>query len=173
LSTTTIGPVGSDSDVANSTDELTKLLLTRNLTVTTAESCTGGLIAAALTSVSGSSAFFRSGIVSYSNESKRRLLGVPAQFLASDGAVSESVVLAMAEGARQRNDADVAIAVSGVAGPDGGSDEKPVGTVWIAWAIPVQHRVQIDAQRFQFSGDRHAVRQTAVVAALRGTIARL
>ena len=150
-----------------------QLMVTQQWSITTAESCTGGLIAAALTSVSGSSAYFNAGIVSYSNESKRRLLGVPAADLATHGAVSEPVVLAMAEGARQRNHAQVSVAVSGVAGPDGGTEDKPVGTVWIAWSIPEQHRAQVYAERFQFSGDRNAIQQAAVFESLHGIIARL
>ncbi len=148
-------------------------LIENKLTITTAESCTGGMIAAALTSIAGSSAFFSTGIVSYSNATKQRLLDVPTETLAEHGAVSEAVVLAMAEGARRRDDAAVAVAVSGVAGPGGGSAEKPVGTVWIAWSISVQQKSITEAEHFVFDGDRDAVRRSAVLAALRGTIARL
>lgn len=154
-------------------ESLAALLIEQKLTITTAESCTGGLIAAALTSVAGSSAYFSTGVVSYSNETKRRLLNVPARALVDHGAVSEAVVLAMADGARRRDNANVAIAVSGVAGPGGGSDEKPVGTVWIAWSISVQQTRSLVAQHFVFSGSRDDIRRTAVLAALRGTIARI
>jgi len=161
------------SESEQSASRLAALLTELGLTIATAESCTGGLIAAALTSVAGSSAFFNTGIVSYSNSTKRRLLGVPAACLAADGAVSESVVLAMANGASARDNAEVAIAVSGIAGPAGGSEDKPVGTVWIAWVTPRDGRKQIDAERFHFEGDRNQIRNAAVVAALHGTIARL
>ena len=162
------------SDTINQLSEsVGQLLIDQKLSITTAESCTGGLVAAALTAISGSSAYFGSGIISYSNESKRRLLGVPAAQLATHGAVSEAVVLAMADGARQRNHAQVSVAVSGIAGPDGGSANKPVGTVWIAWSVPVQNRTHLKAQRFIFSGDRNAIQRGAVLESLRGIIALL
>lgn len=103
------------------------------LTITTAESCTGGLIASMITQVSGASEFFEAGFVTYSNAMKTKLLGVPEQLLEEFGAVSQEVAIAMAQGALKQSSADMAIAVTGIAGPDGGSDEKPVGTVWIAW----------------------------------------
>lgn len=105
----------------------------KNLTITTAESCTGGLIASMITQVSGASTLFEAGFVTYSNRMKTALLGVPESLLTKHGAVSQEVVIAMAQGALDKSSADLAIAVSGVAGPEGGSDEKPVGTVWIAW----------------------------------------
>lgn len=108
-------------------------LADENLKITTAESCTGGLIASMLTQVAGASAFFEAGFVTYSNKMKTKLLGVPELLINKHGAVSQEVVIAMAQGALKNSSADLAIAVSGVAGPDGGSDEKPVGTVWIAW----------------------------------------
>lgn len=158
------------NDIEQASETVGRLLADLKLSIVTAESCTGGLVAAALTAISGSSAYFNSGIVSYSNESKRRLLGVPAITLATHGAVSEPVVLAMAEGARLRNHAQVSVAISGVAGPGGGTDDKPVGTVWIAWSIPEQHRTKVHAKRFEFSGDRNGIRQAAVLESLRGII---
>jgi len=152
LNTTSVDTSMNDVDLPKTLASLSESLISRGLTITTAESCTGGLIAAALTSIAGSSDFFNAGIVSYSNESKRRLLGVEAKTLAEFGAVSEAVVLEMADMARRRNNADVAISVSGIAGPGGGSDDKPVGTVWIGWSTPEQQRHIISAQRFQFSG---------------------
>lgn len=171
----TVKSITADSSarIQQASESLGALLVEQKLSVTTAESCTGGLVAAAITAIPGASAYFNSGIVSYSNESKRRLLAVPARALASHGAVSEAVVLAMAEGARRRANAECSVAVSGIAGPDGGTADKPVGTVWIAWSIPVQHRTQTQAQRFEFSGDRDAIQQAAVVEALRGIITRL
>mgnify|MGYP005985176373 CR=1 FL=1 len=108
-------------------------LVEENLTITTAESCTGGLIASMLTQVAGASACFEAGFVTYSNNMKAKLLDVPLQLINTYGPVSQEVVMAMAQGALKNASADLAIAVSGLAGPDGGSDEKPVGTVWIAW----------------------------------------
>lgn len=115
-------------------DILVRRLAGQGQTIATAESCTGGLIAESLTRIPGASAVFGYGWVTYANEAKHDLLGVPWDILHEFGAVSEQTVLAMAAGARQRANADFAIAVSGIAGPDGGSAEKPVGTVWIAWA---------------------------------------
>ena len=110
-----------------------QLLRERGATLTTAESCTGGLIASMLTRIPGSSDGFHAGFVTYSNHIKQSVLGVSEASLETEGAVSESVVRQMAQGALQRSGADYAIAVSGIAGPDGGSDDKPVGTVWLAW----------------------------------------
>lgn len=126
--------------------------------VATAESCTGGGIAEAITRVPGSSAWFGQGWVTYSNTAKQGLLGVPAEVLATHGAVSEAVVRAMAEGARARAGADWAVAVSGIAGPDGGTPDKPVGLVWFAWAGPVRTH----SEAVIFSGDRAAVRAHSV-----------
>lgn len=123
--------VGEEStNLAQATIEL---LQAKGQTVTTAESCTGGLIAAAITEISGASTVFEAGFVTYSNTMKQQLIGVPENLIAEHGAVSEEVVRAMATGALARSGADYAVAVSGIAGPDGGTEEKPVGTVWIAW----------------------------------------
>ncbi len=138
------------------------VLIEKNWLMATAESCTGGLIAAACTDLAGSSAWFERGFVTYSNAAKTELLGVPAQLIAQHGAVSEAVVRAMAEGAVGHSHAKVAVAVTGVAGPSGGSPDKPVGTVWLAWRVAGQTH----AERCQFSGDRAAVRQATVAHAL-------
>ena len=114
-------------------EHLLKNLQQQNLKITTAESCTGGLIASKLTEINGSSASFEAGYVTYSNKIKSAMLDVPEKLIKSEGAVSEAVVIAMAQGALKKSNADLAIAVSGIAGPNGGSEEKPVGTVWIAW----------------------------------------
>lgn len=137
----------------------------------TAESCTGGWIAQSLTALPGSSAWLDCGLVTYSNAAKQRLLGVPAELLApgGPGAVSEETVLAMTHGAIANSEASVAVAVSGVAGPDGGSKEKPVGTVWIAWQVDDR----ADARVFHFDGDREAIRLATVEAALSGLVQRL
>lgn len=155
--------------IAELTARLAELMQGRGLMLATAESCTGGMIAAACTDLAGSSAWFERGFVSYSNAAKTQLLGVPADCIASHGAVSEPVARAMAQGALTHSAAQVAVAVTGVAGPGGGSPDKPVGTVWIAWAMADQVR----AERMQFSGDRAAVRQATVEHALRGLVTLL
>ena len=121
-------------------------LRSAGMRVATAESCTGGWISKAITDVPGSSAVFAYGIVSYSNDAKESLLGVNAITLEANGAVSAAVVEEMASGALRLSGADVAVAVSGVAGPDGGSDEKPVGTVWFAWSHNDAHGVTTDSE---------------------------
>lgn len=155
--------------IAELTARLAELMQGRGLMLATAESCTGGMIAAACTDLAGSSAWFERGFVSYSNAAKTQLLGVPADCIASHGAVSEPVARAMAQGALTHSAAQVAVAVTGVAGPGGGSPDKPVGTVWIAWAMADQVR----AERMQFSGDRAAVRQATVEHALQGLVTLL
>lgn len=135
----------------------------------TAESCTGGLIAGACTDLPGSSVWFERGFVTYSNAAKTELLGVPAALIAAHGAVSEPVARAMAEGAVRHAPAQVAVAVTGVAGPTGGSPEKPVGTVWFGWHVAGH----TDAECVHFAGDRAAVRAAAVAHALTGMEARL
>ena len=150
-----------------STDELVaqvaKALSARAWVMATAESCTGGLIAARCTELAGSSAWFDRGFVTYSNEAKSELLGVPAALIAAHGAVSEPVALRMAEGALARSAADLAVSVTGIAGPGGAVPGKPVGTVWMALA---RRGVPAQAQRLQLDGDRSAVRAATVRAAL-------
>ncbi len=162
--------VNIDSLVAQLADGLRN----RQAMMTSAESCTGGLIAGACTELAGSSDWFERGFVSYSNAAKTDLLGVPAALIEAHGAVSEPVARAMAAGALQRSRAQLAVAVTGVAGPGGGSVAKPVGTVWLAWAWRDANGVeQTEAQLQHFDGDRAAVRQATIVAALQGLIARL
>jgi nicotinamide-nucleotide amidase len=139
----------------------------RGVVVAVAESCTGGGVAEAITRIAGSSAWFDRGFVTYSDAAKRELLGVPGDTLASHGAVSGEAARAMVEGALARSSARVAVAVTGIAGPGGGSGEKPVGLVWFAWAArgePAQARV------LRFAGDREAVRHQSVAVALQGLI---
>ena len=138
--------------------------------VATAESCTGGWIAQALTAVPGSSACFGLGVVSYGNEAKESVLGVSAATLREQGAVSEAVVREMAAGVLRLSGADLAVAVSGVAGPGGGTEEKPVGTVWFAWA---RRDGLTDAALQRLYGDRAAIRAESVRVALEGLLARL
>jgi nicotinamide-nucleotide amidase len=139
----------------------------RNWLLATAESCTGGMIAAACTDVAGSSLWFERGFVSYSNAAKTELLGVPAALIAAHGAVSEPVVRAMAQGALAHSKAHVSVAVTGVAGPGGGSADKPVGTVWFGWAK--DNLVHSEVQHF--AGDRGHVRAATVAHALQGLLA--
>lgn len=134
--------------------------------VTTAESCTGGGIAEAITRIPGSSAWFEAGYVTYSNAQKTKQLGVCSDFFAAVGAVSQEVVEAMARGAQGHSGARYAVAVSGVAGPDGGSPEKPVGTVWLAWG----DGERLFSVRKQFTGNRDEVRRQTVEAALSGLL---
>jgi nicotinamide-nucleotide amidase len=138
------------------------------LSIATAESCTGGLIAKCLTDIAGSSDYFERGWVTYSNAAKRTELGVPAALLARHGAVSEETALAMARGALRKSAARVSIAVTGIAGPAGGTPEKPVGTVWIAWGLKRQDELQVFARPFRFRGGRNEVRRQAAAAALEG-----
>lgn len=149
--------------------EMADLLQRKNWSLATAESCTGGLIAATCTDRAGSSAWFERGFVSYSNAAKCELLGVDAALIAAHGAVSEPVARAMARGALTHSHAQVAVAVTGVAGPTGGSANKPVGTVWLAWATPAG----IDTLRIHCPGDRAQVRAATVRHALQGLVARL
>ena len=141
---------------------LARLLLHKGWFLATAESCTGGLIAAACTDLAGSSNWFERGFVSYSNTAKCEVLGVDPALIERHGAVSEPVVRAMASGALAHSQAQVAIAVTGVAGPGGGSPDKPVGTVWLAWATPLGVTSEVQ----HFAGDRAAVRQATVQHAL-------
>jgi nicotinamide-nucleotide amidase len=159
-----------NAGMAKDSKELVRQLATRLLKqrqkLCTAESCTGGLIAKTLTDLAGSSDWFERGFVTYSNQAKNEMLAVPASVIEDYGAVSEPVAAAMAIGALRHSHADFSVAVTGVAGPGGGSEEKPVGTVWIAVASADQNI----ARRFQFSGDREAVRVAALVAALEALI---
>jgi nicotinamide-nucleotide amidase len=155
-------------------EQLTKLatllgerIAQRGQMIVTAESCTGGWIAKVLTDVPGSSAWFERGFVTYHNRAKVEMLGVSTETLNRHGAVSEPVVREMAEGALRRSAAERAVAVSGIAGPGGATPGKPVGTVWLAWAVAGQ---STRARCFHFDGDREGVRRQAVVAALDGLL---
>ena len=141
---------------------ISSTLLARGWMLATAESCTGGMIAAACTDLAGSSQWFERGFVSYSNAAKTELLGVPAALIAAHGAVSEPVARAMAQGALAHSHAQASVAVTGVAGPSGGSADKPVGTVWLAWCVDGHTH----SEHCQFPGDRAAVRSATVHRAL-------
>ncbi|MDZ7622017.1 MAG: nicotinamide-nucleotide amidase [Candidatus Competibacteraceae bacterium] len=142
-------------------------LRTRGQTIAIAESCTGGWIAKVATDVPGSSGWFDRGFVTYSNVAKSDLLGVRKETIVNHGAVSAEVVAEMADGALQRSPADVVVAVSGIAGPDGGTPDKPVGTVYLAWAL---REGSVHTERRQFQGDRDRVRLQSVAAALQGVL---
>jgi nicotinamide-nucleotide amidase len=151
------------------TQALAQILLTRGWTVALAESCTGGLVCATLTELAGSSEWFERGYITYSNQAKTECLDVPTELIESFGAVSEEVAKAMAIGARQNSGSNVAISITGVAGPSGGSREKPVGTVCFGWATENQALTRT----MHFEGDRQSVRQQATEFALTELIALL
>lgn len=149
--------------------QLGNLLRGRGLSIVTAESCTGGWVSAALTQIPGSSGWFDRGFVTYSNDAKREMLGVRAKTLDLHGAVSRQVVEEMAKGALKKSRGTFSVAISGVAGPDGGTDEKPVGTVWMAWCI----QGRVDSAVFCLPGDRQEVRAASVSLALQGLLVRI
>ncbi|MDR3452139.1 MAG: CinA family protein [Rhodoferax sp.] len=149
--------------------QLADLLQKKQWLLASAESCTGGLIAGACTDLAGSSNWFERGFVTYSNEAKTELLGVPAALIAQHGAVSEPVARAMAEGAIAHSRAQVSLAVTGIAGPTGGSAAKPVGTVWFGWCV----QGQLTSETRRFDGDRAAVRAATVRHALQRLLALL
>ena len=150
-------------------ERLQGVCLGRHLTVAVAESCTGGLVADAITDIAGSSGYFAGGLVSYSNDAKERLLGVPGEVLAAHGAVSAQVARAMAEGVRDRFGTSVAASVTGIAGPDGGTDAKPVGLTYVA----VADADGIDVRRHLWSGDRAANKVSSAAAVLELLLERI
>jgi nicotinamide-nucleotide amidase len=156
-------------NVNDLTKTLAQILLSRDWTVSLAESCTGGLICATLTELAGSSEWFERGYITYSNEAKTECLDVPVDLIVSYGAVSEQVAKAMAEGARGNSGSNVAISITGIAGPSGGSVEKPVGTVCFGWATENQTLTKM----MRFAGDRQMIRQAATEFALAELIALL
>lgn len=161
-------PTPTDADLAALATALAaRLLVTRDRLVT-AESCTGGWIAKAMTDIAGSSEWFDSGMAAYSYEAKQALLGVRAETLETYGAVSRETVVEMVAGALVNSGASIAVAVTGIAGPGGGSDDKPVGTVWIGWK---RRGGYARAEAFHFDGNRDAVRRQTVAEALRGLTA--
>ena len=161
------GPILNQKKLERISSELGELLKLKDYTFTCAESCTGGWVGHALTSISGSSEWFGSSFVTYSYEAKTQILGVSSEDLDSFGAVSEEIVEQMVSGALDKSGADVGVAISGIAGPDGGTDTKTVGTVCFAWKINGQ---EVIASAEHFSGDRNEVRYSSVERALVGTI---
>jgi len=159
----------SDAALFALSERLGQALSARGARLVTAESCTGGWIGEVVTMVPGSSGWFDRGFITYGNAAKRTVLGVSAKTLLAHGAVSEATVLEMVDGALRLGGAEFAVAVSGVAGPGGGSPEKPVGMVCLGWGAPDGSR---EAQTFHFQGDREAVRRQSVIAAIEGVIER-
>jgi nicotinamide-nucleotide amidase len=162
--------VPTDAELKSLAEQVAVETQQRRLMMVTAESCTGGWIAKALTDLPGSSAWFDAGVVTYSYEAKEALLGVNPRTLERTGAVSEETALEMVSGALSRFGAGVAVAVTGIAGPSGGTPDKPVGTVWIGWK---RRGGYAHARLFNFDGDREAVRRQTVAAALSGVIKAL
>ncbi len=160
----------TDAALRRLATRVAKRLRAAGQTIVTAESCTGGFMAKCLTDLPGSSDYFERGWVTYSNEAKTAELGVGANLLVQRGAVSEAVALAMVRGALTACGADHAVAVTGIAGPAGGTPDKPVGTVWIAWGLRRHGRVRVHAEHHRFRGNRDTVRRRTVAAALVGLL---
>jgi nicotinamide-nucleotide amidase len=159
--------VPDDATLAELAQQLGETLRAHHLMLVTAESCTGGWIAKTVTDIAGSSDWFECGLAAYSYEAKQALLGVRPRTLEENGAVSRETVLEMVSGALVHSGGSIAVAVTGIAGPAGGTDDKPVGTVWIAWK---RRGGYAHAEVFHFDGDREAVRRQTVAAALQGLI---
>lgn len=157
----------SDASLNEQVEQVARLLVERGSMLVTAESCTGGWVAKSCTDLAGSSAWFDRGFVTYSNAAKQQQLGVFADTLEKNGAVSLPVVEEMAFGALKYSQADYSIAITGIAGPGGGSDKKPVGTVWIGWGV---RDGGVHSVCFQFDGDRDSIRRQAVFEALSGLL---
>lgn len=153
----------SEQELRDLAEQLGECLTARGLKLASAESCTGGWLAKIITDIPGSSAWFTGSVVSYSNAAKQSLLGVNADTLAEFGAVSGETVLEMSDGLFSRTDADVAVSISGIAGPDGGSDDKPVGLVWLSWG---KRDKSVFANPFNFDGNREEVRKQSIKQAL-------
>jgi len=160
----------TDSSLRSLAAQVAERLLNRGQRLITAESCTGGWIAKVCTDLPGSSRWFLGGAIVYANEAKSDWLGVSPAILQGEGAVSEATVRAMARGALERLGGDLSVAVSGIAGPDGGAPNKPVGTVWFAWARRRDTGIEVTAARERFPGDREAVRRLTVQRALQGLL---
>lgn len=162
--------MSSQSELERLAVRVGRHLLKSGRRLATAESCTGGWIAKVITDIAGSSQWFEAAYVTYSNAAKTRTLGVKVRTLARHGAVSEAVVREMARGALRASGAEMAVAVSGVAGPDGGTPEKPVGLIWLCWARRRGRATQLETRRVRLPGNRAAVRSRTVALALQGLL---
>jgi nicotinamide-nucleotide amidase len=160
----------ADDVLSSTAARVGRRLVAARLSLAAAESCTGGWISKAITDVAGSSLWFAEGFITYSNDAKHERLGVPMSVLHKHGAVSEATARAMAAGALRRARTDVAVAVTGIAGPGGAVPGKPVGTVWLAWARRRGRRVETVVELRHFRGDREAIRRKTVRAALLGLV---
>jgi nicotinamide-nucleotide amidase len=160
--------MNSDDEIFRSAMQVSQHLALSDRTLVTAESCTGGWLGKALTDIPGSSRWYLGGVVAYSNGLKQQLLSVTEESLVTHGAVSDAVVSEMATGALRNFKGDIAVAISGIAGPDGEQPGKPVGTVWIAWAWRHGQSIHVNARLKLFTGDREEVRRRSVIAALSG-----
>ena len=161
----------TDGQLQTLSTQVGNALMAQGLMLACAESCTGGWVAKSLTDIAGSSHWFERGFVTYNNVAKQEMLGVDASLLDSDGAVSENVVCAMAKGCLGHSRADVVLGISGIAGPGGGTEDKPVGLVWLAWGRTTQTGdIKLVSQREVFPGDRNAVRRQSVACALQGVL---
>jgi nicotinamide-nucleotide amidase len=158
------------TDISKIATELAKICLNSGKVLATAESCTGGWVAKSLTDIAGSSKWFDGGFVTYSNESKISMISVSKNTLEMHGAVSEAVVSEMARGVLARTNASVSVAISGIAGPGGGTAEKPVGLVWFAYASSSNSNVTVLSEKFTFNGDRHEIRGQAVMQSMLGLL---
>jgi nicotinamide-nucleotide amidase len=162
-----------NSSITSLTQQLAQTLLAKGFKIALAESCTGGLLAAQLTSLAGSSDWFERGFITYSNQAKEESIGVPKEVIERYGAVSEEVAKAMAEGVLNHSLAQISAAITGIAGPGGGSANKPVGMVCFAWGIQVDDQIQTRSQTKQFSGDRQSIREQACVYAIESLLEQL
>jgi nicotinamide-nucleotide amidase len=162
-----------NSSITSLTQQLAQTLLAKGFKIALAESCTGGLLAAQLTSLAGSSDWFERGFITYSNQAKEESIGVPKEVIERYGAVSEEVARAMAEGVLNHSPAQISAAITGIAGPGGGSANKPVGMVCFAWGMQVDDQIQTRSQTKQFSGDRQSIREQACVYAIESLLEQL
>jgi len=162
-----------NSSITPLVQQLAQTLLTKGFKIALAESCTGGLLAAHLTSLPGSSQWFERGFVTYSNQAKEESIGVPKELIEGYGAVSEEVARAMAEGVLNHSLAQVSVSITGIAGPGGGSANKPVGMVCFAWGMRADDLIQTRSQTKQFNGDRQSIREQACVYAIESLLAQL
>lgn len=163
-------PIPSDAELQQLAEQTGERLKAADILLACAESCTGGFVSKVITDIPGSSEWFDRGFITYTNQAKQELLGVPAETVAEHGAVSEQTARAMAAGAIRHSQAAITIAITGIAGPGGGRLDKPVGMVWFAWATRDGH---IESESLQFLGDRDGVRRQAVAHALHGLLSRL